>query len=390
MLTLDHERFTRAGWKAMGGAALGTALGWAFDAGGFPGVGAMALGAALLCAAVAARGREWRVPLLAAGVGLCAGLLPVMLPAWPWFALTLMGAGLGGVAALSRAMERAAEKAGDTLPISSPAYGTPRRKSVHVPGFLPAAAIALSAIAAPAAWAAEASLFAALLAWVPGPIAAALSGAVLGLFVACAAAPAWASFDGDPVEAKLAGAEAGLSGEFRTVARQAAEIYRASRAALVEADAPAALRSEISRTLGELATRVVELAHRWQRVERSLGDAAEPDLSRRIEELYARAEGTADAPAKRQFQLAEKTLREQLEQVARIRAGRDRVAARLQADLAVLERTRLALLGLQSSEAQFRAADLSAIGEGLTTRARELEAESEAVEEMVTRDTVRA
>jgi hypothetical protein len=52
------------------------------------------------------------------------------------------------------------------------------------------------------------------------------------------------------------------------------------------------------------------------------------------------------------------------------------VVARLHGEMALLERSRVARLGLKTSDAQLRAAELSALSETLSAVAREMDAEA--------------
>jgi len=75
----------------------------------------------------------------------------------------------------------------------------------------------------------------------------------------------------------------------------------------------------------------------------------------------------------------------ELQQIDRIRRGRERVVARLHGEMALLDRTRFALLGLKTSDAHLRAAELSALSDSLSTVAREMDCEAEAVDEIISR-----
>jgi hypothetical protein len=116
-------------------------------------------------------------------------------------------------------------------------------------------------------------------------------------------------------------------------------------------------------------------------VDLELGERAEGDVEKRIAEVRGLADKATDASAKRQLQAAEKALNEEMAQIKRIRAGRERVVARLHGDLAILERTRFALLAIRSSDAHLKAAELSTLSDNLSALGRELDIEAQAIDE---------
>lgn len=214
----------------------------------------------------------------------------------------------------------------------------------------------------------------------PELLAAGAYGAFSGLFLALGAAGSHAAPEPDPVEVAYARAVQELTGEFRVLSSRAIEAYRQAQLALDGTDAPA--RRQLSANLSAVTTRALDLARRWQQVERDMGGAAEGELVKRLTELRRLKEGTPDETARRQYQIAEKTLEDQLAQVGRIRIGRERVMAKLHGQMAVLESTRFALVGMRSADAHRAAADLSGLSHGLATIARELDAEAEAINEV--------
>lgn len=340
------------------GAALGgLCAGMAALAGG-PG----ALFAALVLAGALALLGTRRSFFLLAAVGGVAGALIAVGSAYPTFYLASAGAVAGSGIALARFLASEAE-----------------RRS------LTAMRLALVAIAGAGALlvgAQSAEVFAArgLFAGIPVPLGFAARGAVMGFFLALAAAALHLQAGSDPVEtlhARLAGE---LTGELGRLCSQAIDLYRRCREALAKSPQSAA-RAHVGRSLAEVTSRAMELARRWHAVDLELGERAEGELEKRVTELGKLAAASTDATAKRQLQAAERALGEERAQLARVRAGRERVMAQLHADLAILERTRFALLALRCTDAHLVVTELSHLSENLSALGREMDGEAQAIDE---------
>lgn len=366
----DHEDFQKAAIRAVLGAALGGLVAFAV------GLVGIALPPAFLPVAgalAAACGGSWRETLGAGVAGALLGGLPSLTPLHPWFGVALMGAGAGTVLAWAR--RRAVIGPGDA--------GRPRpgRFAFALTAVL-GTTLALAGVATAGAFEVR-GVFEAV---VPPFLAAGLQGATLGLFVGLAAAGAHVAADPDPVEALYGAMQAELTGDLRTLALRAATHYRRCTEVVQQSPVGPA-RTELSRSLSEVTTRILQLARRWQSIDREMGERATHEVEKRIEELKRLRESTRDEAARRQLQVAENTLIDELAQIDRIQRGRERVVARLHAEMAVLERTRFALLGLRSSDTHLRTAELAALSENLTSIAREMDSEAEAVDEVVSQST---
>jgi hypothetical protein len=73
--------------------------------------------------------------------------------------------------------------------------------------------------------------------------------------------------------------------------------------------------------------------------------------------------------AKKQLELAASSLKEELERLGEMRLKRERVLAKLKSQVALLERARVALIGMRSSHATVRAAEMSAVARKLNALA---------------------
>src|SRR6185312_14252918 len=103
-----------------------------------------------------------------------------------------------------------------------------------------------------------------------------------------------------------------------------------------------------------------------------------------IQELEASAKTSRDAVARQQLELAAKSLGEELERLGELKLKRERVLARLKSQVALLERARVALIGLRSTHATVRAAELSAVSRKLNALALSQSEEAKAGHEVAT------
>ncbi len=217
----------------------------------------------------------------------------------------------------------------------------------------------------------------------PAPILAMVSGAVVSLFVVLSALPAHLALRPDPVEARCEDLIPQLSGEFRTLAARALQLYRACGEALSRVPRTAE-REALARTLSEMTRSAVELASEWTGVEHQLEERTEKELGAEIAELESSARGSRDALARRQLELAAEALREELGRVEALKLRRERILAKLKAEVALLERARVSLIGIRSGQAQLRAAELSALSRRFASLSRLQGAEARLAEEVAT------
>ena len=203
----------------------------------------------------------------------------------------------------------------------------------------------------------------------PAALAAVATGAALSLFIALGSLPAHLALRPDPVEAHCEELLPQLTGEFRSLAARALGLYRTCGAALARLPRDPA-REELARTLSQMTRAAVELASEWTGVEHELEERTHAQLGREIEELEKSARESSDELARHQLRSAAESLREEREQVGELRLRRERILARLKAEVAQLERARVALIGLRSGQAQVRAAELAAIARRFASLSR--------------------
>jgi hypothetical protein len=211
----------------------------------------------------------------------------------------------------------------------------------------------------------------------PALLPAALSGATVGLFLGLSALAAHLGLTPDPVEARCESLLGGLHGELHTLASRALGLYRHCRQLLSRlAREPA--QEELARSLGALTRECVELAAAWTGVEAQQEVAARDELAAEAAELRRRAEESRDALARSQLLLGAEALQDEHQRLSDWQLQRERLIARLRAQVALLSRTRGALLSVRSGQVQLRAAELEALRlrlRGLTTT-QQLEAEA--------------
>ncbi len=198
----------------------------------------------------------------------------------------------------------------------------------------------------------------------PALLAAAVNGAGLALFVALGSIAAHLALRPDPVEARCEELLPQLSGELQTLASRLLSLYRQCGASLAQLPRQPA-REELARTLSRMTREAVELASEWTGVEAELEQNAHRELTEQIRDLEASAARAQDLVARRQLTIAAASLKEELTRVAELALRRERILAKLKSEVALLDRARIALLGMRSGHAQLKAAELSALARKL-------------------------
>jgi hypothetical protein len=136
-------------------------------------------------------------------------------------------------------------------------------------------------------------------------------------------------------------------------------------------------------SLAEIDERVARLATRADQIGRHLAATPASELRREIEELAARARGSRDAEAQRQYQEARQTREGQLASLVELGAARDRVLASLARILTTLEAIPTQVVKMGALDAQ-AADDLSGdVGQQLERINVEMEAFEETLKTLV-------
>lgn len=197
---------------------------------------------------------------------------------------------------------------------------------------------------------------------------AAVSGTIIALFAGLGSLASHVALKADPVEARGDEVLPTLQGEFADQLTKAMGLYRQCGRQLAELPREPA-REELARTVGKLTKDAIDLAGEWAGVEAQLHDDAHRNLEKEIAELSDSAAKARDAVAKRQLELAASSLKEELERLGEMKLKRERVLAKLKSQVALLERARVALIGMRSSHATVRAAEMSAVARKLNALA---------------------
>lgn len=196
----------------------------------------------------------------------------------------------------------------------------------------------------------------------------AASGVVIALFAGIGSLASHIALKSDPVEARIEELLPSLSGEFEAQITRALNLYRQSGMQLAALPRDAA-REELARTLQKLTKDAAELAGEWAGVEAQVHEHAHADLQKEIEELTKSAKAARDAVARQQLEGAAASLKEELGRLGEMRLKRERVLARLKSQVALLERARVALIGMRSTHATVRAAEMAAVSRKLNALA---------------------
>lgn len=287
--------------------------------------------------------------------------LAIVLPALPWlfglsaaWSVALAGAAAGGLMVKSRITEK-----GEEGSLASDRPG---------PFHYVATAAATGGLAV--AGTEVAKILSARMADVatPGVLNFAVSGVVIALFAGIGSIASHIALKSDPVEARCEELLPQLAGEFEGQIARALSLYRQCGTQLAALPREPA-REELARTISKLTKDAADLASEWAGVEAQLHDSAHADLKKEIAELKKSAAGARDAVAKQQLEGAAQSLEEELERLGDLKLKRERVLAKLKSQVALLERARVALIGMRSSHATVRAAEMSAVSRKLNALA---------------------
>jgi uncharacterized membrane-anchored protein YhcB (DUF1043 family) len=219
---------------------------------------------------------------------------------------------------------------------------------------------------------------------VPPVLVQSAAGGVAGLLLGLTTAPLFVRSLGDPVAEALNKMQPTLDSELRSVVLRIVETRARAIKLLQQSRVSTAARNETWRSLNAVALTAVELTNRFASVDRVLSRILLPDIEARALTLRTQLVETTDAGVKRDLERTLTTLDEQRQQVKRLIQGRARLVARLQSELASLEKTEMSFALLASGDAALAGLQLESIGSNLIQQAHEFEAEGAALQEMLT------
>lgn len=287
--------------------------------------------------------------------------LSVVLPALPWlfgfsaaWTVAMAGAAAGGLMVKARLAERGEEGS----------VGSDRPGPLHYAG----TALATGGLAVAGTEVAKILSSRLTDLSTPAVLNFAASGVVIALFAGIGSLASHIALKADPVESACEDLLPSLSGEFAAQITRALSLYRQAGMQLAALPRDAA-REELARTLQKLTKDAAELAGEWAGVEAQVHENAHADLQKEIDELQKSAKAARDAVARQQLEAAAASLTEELGRLGELRLKRERVLARLKSQVALLERARVALIGMRSTHATVRAAEMSAVARKLNALA---------------------
>lgn len=185
-------------------------------------------------------------------------------------------------------------------------------------------------------------------------------GLVMALFVSLGSLGAHLAVKPDPVAARCEEVIPRLSGELKTLTSRAFALYQQCGKSLQELPRESA-REEMARTLSKMTKDAVDLAAEWSGLEGQLQSSAAHELPAQLDDLVKSAQKSRDPVAKKQLEMGAQALREEMEHLQELSLQRERVVAKLKAEVALLERARVALIGMRSGQMSIKAAELSAL-----------------------------
>jgi hypothetical protein len=200
----------------------------------------------------------------------------------------------------------------------------------------------------------------------PALLVCLLAGLMLSLFVGIGSIAAHLALKPDPVEARCEELIPNLTGELKTLATRALNLYRECGKALAQLPREPA-REEMARTLSKMTREAVELAAEWSHLEQQLEAGANHGLASQLADLTQSALAAKDPIARQQLELAASALREELQRLEDLKVQRERIVAKLKAEVALLERARVVLIGMRGGQMQLKAAELSALARKFNT-----------------------
>lgn len=305
-------------------------------------------------ALVGASRKKTRDLVTASGLGVLGGSLFTLAAAWPPFAALLLGGAAAPVLAKKTSIKRKAVTA-------------------VVTGVLATAGFYVGQVVL------SNGLLAGLL---PGPVAAATAGAAVGLFIGLASAPKHLARRRDPVDVRYLQALTIRDGELHEILSRALSIYQGVRADLAH-------RTEEDPTIGQLGgsvsdhtLRILDIVEQCRAVESDLASLPGYEMDERIAALENKAKSATDATARQSYERAIADLDEQRQASTAIRRGRERVIARLHANVALLEKVRFSLIRLKSADTERFGGEGSPVSMALEELGREVDVTSSAVVEV--------
>ncbi|HEX8700795.1 MAG TPA: hypothetical protein VF815_18265 [Myxococcaceae bacterium] len=174
----------------------------------------------------------------------------------------------------------------------------------------------------------------------------------------------------DPVVSRGGILEDTLTGETRSLVARTLSLYRQCHAVAMKM-APGAGRNELVEVLRKMSRQAFDLAESHAGLDAQLQSVAQKDVDAQIKDLRTRAAGTEDPVARRQLELAASSLGEELNRLDSLSRKRERLLASLHAQVALMERARVSLVGAAGSEASAKGAQAAHLAKRLASLGEE-------------------
>jgi hypothetical protein len=175
----------------------------------------------------------------------------------------------------------------------------------------------------------------------------------------------------DPVESRGGTLQSTLSGEANDLVGRTLALYRQCRTVTMKMAAGPG-RNELVEVLRKMAREAFNLAESHAGLEAQLQSVAEGDVEAQVKDLRVRAAATEDAVARRQLELAASSLGEELNRLNTLSRKRERLLAQLHAQVALLERARVSLVGAAGTEASAKGAQAAQLAKRLASLGEEV------------------
>ena len=203
-----------------------------------------------------------------------------------------------------------------------------------------------------------------------GPLSTMLGLTTVALFWAVGMLATHVRVHANAVEARGSALETQLTGEAQGLVSRAGVLYQECRR---EAGRLAAGpgRTELLGVLEKMAREVFSLAETHAGLEAQLHAVKQGDVDAQVKELRAKAAATTDAVARRQLELAASSLGEELNHLDLLDRKRERLLAQLHAQVALLERARVSMVGVRGGDVASKGAQAAQLAQRLAALGQE-------------------
>ena len=210
------------------------------------------------------------------------------------------------------------------------------------------------------------------LSFLPGWLVGTASGAAFSFVSVFALLPRHVEVDSDHIAASYQALQPALSGEVRDLVDRGYELW-------VEAEQDLGKDEASRNSMHEGVLRLFEVARRWQSVAGTKTETKASSLVERMESLETRIADTDDEITRNQYLQAKAALAEQLRYIKDIGTSRERVLARMHNYLAAMERLRMAVINLESTNASRDSIDIQPLVSDLEKIGADMDTCSEAL-----------